>query len=31
METRDIFKKQSEEFKPSLLDLAKYNIKHIKD
>ena len=31
METRDIFKKQSEELKPSLVDLAKYNIKHIKD
>ena len=31
METRDIFKKQSEELKPSLVDLAKYEIKHIKD
>lgn len=31
METRDIFKKQSEELKPSLVDLLKYNIKHIKD
>lgn len=31
METRDIFKKQSEKFKPSLVDLLKYNIKHIKD
>lgn len=31
METRDIFKKQSEEFKPSLVDLVKYEIKHIKD
>lgn len=31
METRDIFKKQSEDLKPSLVDLAKYEIKHIKD
>ena len=31
METRDIFKKQSEELKPSLVDLVKYEIKHIKD
>lgn len=31
METRDIFKKQSEELKPSLVDLVKYDIKHIKD
>ena len=31
METRDIFKKQSEKFKPSLVDLVKYDIKHIKD
>lgn len=31
METRDILKKQSEELKPSLVDLAKYEIKHIKD
>lgn len=31
METRNIFKKQSEELKPSLVDLAKYEIKHIKD
>lgn len=31
METRNIFKKQSEELKPSLVDLLKYNIKHIKD
>lgn len=31
METRDIFKKQSEELKPSLVDLLKYDIKHIKD
>lgn len=31
METRNIFKKQSEELKPSLVDLVKYDIKHIKD
>lgn len=31
METREIFKKQSKELKPSLVDLAKYEIKHIKD
>lgn len=31
METKDIFKKQSEELKPSLVDLLKYDIKHIKD
>lgn len=31
METRDIFKKQSKKFKPSLVDLVKYKIKHIKD
>lgn len=31
METRDIFKKQSKELKPSLVDLVKYDIKHIKD